>query len=341
MVEVNLPEADMSSGKYTEYNFDTANHFYDVLLNLSHTLDKSLWRYEPAFSSPRRWIFRGHWESSWELLPKAFRPESYKNFRLKPVSTRVGAVNFRIPQITYLDGVTFKENTTPNDKIKEQIQAEFFLLRHFMETANSLGIECNYTPHFYTYGHMLRDAFTAKDMNEIKKWPDSSLLSVMALAQHHGLPTRLLDFSYNPLFAAFFAASEPFEKNFNERLCNKNLCIWAIDEKNNEDIIGTRPNSPWRKIPAPSNRSSNLFAQEGLLIQDTLANKRFMDNDGEWQDFISMEKTDGFLKLTLPQNKCKDLLRLLWNNDITPARVRPNLDRVTQNMEYKQWLWIK
>jgi hypothetical protein len=39
-------------------------------------------------------------------------------------------------------------------------------------------------------------------------WPPDQLLSLLALAQHHGLPTRLMDWSVNAYIAAYFAASK-------------------------------------------------------------------------------------------------------------------------------------
>ncbi len=40
-------------------------------------------------------------------------------------------------------------------------------------------------------------------------WPPDDLLSLLALAQHYGCPTRLLDWSSEGLIAAWFAATEP------------------------------------------------------------------------------------------------------------------------------------
>ncbi len=353
MVKVKLPEADTEETRFKKYDFENAKDLYNVLLNFSDTMDKrdgSELYYYPTESGQLRWIFRGHWDSDWELISSAFRKpnkngkEWYERFRLKLYSFHISKAELathRTPQIFYTDDTTPSPPRSVDGALKKQIEAESILLRDFMATANSLGIECNYTPSVYTYENELRDAFSKHDMDKIKKWPDSNLLSVMALAQHHRLPTRLLDFTYNPLLATFFAAKHSFENRFEEIRPNERLCIWAIDEKKIMNIMGPRPDSPWQKIPAPTNRSSNLFAQEGVLILDTLANERFLSNEGEWQDLISMEKTADFVKLTLPQSESKELLRLLWEHDIKPAKINPNLDIVTETLEYNHWLWTR
>ncbi len=339
MVKVNLPKADTSSGTHTEYSFDSADDFYDLLLNFNDTMGKELVRTYSTVHGQLRWIFRGHWDSDWGLIPTAFREKSYDNFfvsRYKPI-TDENASKFDILL----------------NKLVNQIHIECGLLGQFMETANSLGIDCNYTTTLYNYEDKIpRDPslkmdgkdFFREDLDmglssieSIYKWPNSNIYPLMALARHHGIPTRLLDFTYNQFFAAFFAASYPFFEEYLkgkpelESEKNKRFCIWAINER-------TELNSSWERIPAPRNRSSNIFAQEGLLILDPKANKRFMGKKGKWQDLQTLIDPKRLIKLTLPQNECRKFLHLLWDDGITPAKVMPNLDKVTQSLEYSYWL---
>ncbi len=341
MVEVNLPEADTSSGTHTKYNFDTAEHFYDVLLNFIHTMNENLWDYYPTMHGQARWMFRGHWESCWELIPDAFRDGRLEKFTLKQPFQLRGTeqnpsdIRIRGPQVTNPENMRFWEATEQDDRLKYQIMMEAVSLGRFMSIANSLGIECNFTPSLYDYYYQeLLKASNEQNMDELIGWPDESIWSLMSSAQHHGLPTRLLDFTYNPLFAAFFAASYPFENKLDEVPEGTRLSVWAIDYRSD-------PANAWKKIPAPINRSGNLFAQEAILMLNPDANKQFIRPGGKWQDLQDTGLPHCFIKLTLPQTEYKELLRLLYGNDITPARIKPNLNKVTEALEYTKWLWTE
>ncbi len=93
-----------------------------------------------------------------------------------------------------------------------------------------------------------------------------------------------------------------------------------------------------KEVSVINNRSSNLFAQEGVLILDENANKKYTKNNKGWQKLQDMGKTNLFIKLTLPRKEYENLLVLLLRHNITPARIMPNIDKVTQTLEYIKWL---
>lgn len=196
------------------------------------------------------WTFRGHSnDTEYKLIPTALRND-------KPVEL----------------GYTCNPKRSPLRNNDEQVHAEFERLHEFFWAVDAQGL------HVPGDSNLLR---TPKGWNELKKemddnkWPVDALMPLLALAQHYGVPTRLLDWSDKPLVAAYIAAKSAAKK----KTLDGFLSIWAL---NLDWIIhpafpggGLNNNGQSELIPvfvttAPRVSNPNLHAQSGVLTTEQI-----------------------------------------------------------------------
>ena len=177
--------------------------------------------------------------------------------------------------------------------------------------------------------------------------PDASVLNedlrCLALMQHHGAPTRLLDFTKSPFVAAFFALEKAtsnaavFALN-TPRLYNAtplgrpDLTRDAIDPRlpgnferhfldNNEEVI-------W--IGEPTQMDRRLVAQSGTFVVPGVLDKsldQILDQYSSNETLIS--------KIVLPQAMREDAMRALYRMNITNATLFPDLEGLARSISFE------
>jgi hypothetical protein len=173
-------------------------------------------------------------------------------------------------------------------------------------------------------------------------------IALMALAQHYGIPTRLLDWTRQSFIAAFFAAEDALKIKKPEK---STLVVWsfyfpAFEKKQDKSDIST---CPIRIITAPGATNANLKAQQGIftLVSETENNRIPFDaflenlaktNDPTKSNLGRMIHESKLRKFTLPSTEAAALLYLLAKLDITPSLIYPGYHSIISDLQMQN-LW--
>ena len=245
-------------------------------------------------------------------------------------------------------------------RVVPQARAELRAVQQFVKAADASGLQITEAGGRLLSQEPPQHIFGDRDWEY--SWPQEDLLETLALAQHHGMPTRLLDFTEDPLVGAYFAACSawnPVKRQEHKGRGRHHLAVWVVDSRFIRALNGIGGRYPERigEVRVPRANNAYLHAQSGFFLMDRGANDAMArrmplsldevmaDRAGFWHygDRLVGKgiKPTWFDKIPVRQVRLHtsltgDLLRELANRGITRSSLMPSLDRVAESMEFQR-----
>jgi len=290
-----MPESSKPSGHYgyTEHALDTASDLAAALLPLGQKV-------KPWSGSV---IYRGVGDSRHRLLPGALR--------------RTGR--------ELVSALTNRDASSDT-----AICVEFLQLQWFVTACDQGGLRIpGDSPAFRRTIATAPDAAIAGR----RPWPFNEHLEVWAAAQHHGLLTRLLDWTRLPVPAIYFAAANALTDDQSDR-----LAVWVLETERLDPFL--RNGEGLQVVALPGATSPNLAAQHGLF---TVVLERIR-RGAQWPEktvedvFASVANAEPPLhKVTAPRRVAVELLEICETLGVGGGTLFPGMDGAAREARDRAW----
>lgn len=265
-----------------------------------------LWKILHEHVSRGTYIYRGVSDSSLDLTPSIFR-KTHSSIIFEEYSK-----NFILD-----DEITFEAHSISMYKT----------LSTFASFSNFNGLPILMDP---LYKKMINNSANSyKQLKEREFWestdnnyclyPSDKYLDLMAVCQHYGLPTELLDFTVNPYTALYFGIHNLLHEFYNKKDLSKlydgSIAMWFANYDVIQHKMETVKDFPLRSYVSVYANNPNLNSQKGIFLY---WKHRFKPNDFIEKVPIDMlfkkspyYRDDIFSKLIIPVKYIFDIYEVL------------------------------
>lgn len=282
-------------------------------MNLSTILKKKYFDIQKE-RTYRDAVYRGQSEAIWELTPSLFRDAP-------------------------------NANSIPFNWVREKIIQEYQDVREFVRLADRRGF------------NLPGDVFTIINIKTLNNttfynWYSTQIddyVELITTAQHHGVSTRFLDFTFDAYVALYFAAEGAIRILLREKDENSNdqFALWMIDSM----YLNHCECKP-KHFEVPLARNKYLYEQSGLFLRPPLPNtgreshksdfnikevaiNNCLDLGGKYEAFKDLWPVIN--KLNFPFELAPEIIRELDDRkDINITKLKPNLDHIIPYRSFRE-----
>lgn len=167
---------------------------------------------------------------------------------------------------------------------------------------------------------------------------DDETLEWWSLMQHYGAPTRLLDWTYSPYTAAFFA----LEKAVQRDSCVYGLYIANIQKHNKKNgitelsynYLAKGEHSPFVGLFNSRLRNQRLISQQGIFTVQSVIDRTLDEILQEYPDQPEKDKGKGLVKFVFNGSveNFSDYVSFLHRMNISNASLFPSIEGLSRSL---------